>query len=88
MRCDATLPVAAWWETSCAFGVAGKQPGGLRPKETTMWYRAVGCLVTLTLSLLVAPLAAEAQPSAKVATIGYLSMIGGAPGVSPPGPAQ
>jgi putative tryptophan/tyrosine transport system substrate-binding protein len=48
-----------------------------------MWYRAVGCLVPLTLSLLVAPLAAEVQPSAKVATIGYLSMIGGAPGGAP-----
>jgi putative ABC transport system substrate-binding protein len=36
-----------------------------------------------TLSLLAALLAAEAQPSAKVATIGYLSMIGGAPGGAP-----
>src|SRR5712691_4829028 len=70
-------------ETSCAFGVAGKQQVGLRPKETTMWYRAVGCLVTFTLSLLVATFAAEAQPSAKVATIGYLSMMGGAPGGAP-----
>jgi putative ABC transport system substrate-binding protein len=43
-----------------------------------MWYRAVGCLVTLTLSLLAAPLAANAQPSAKVARIGYLAMTGGA----------
>src|SRR6266568_3477942 len=40
-----------------------------------MWYGAFGCIVTLTLSLL----AADAQPSAKVATIGYLSMAGGAP---------
>src|SRR6267378_7300523 len=48
-----------------------------------MWYRAVGCLVTFTLSLLVATFAAEAQPSAKVATIGYLSMMGGAPGGAP-----
>src|SRR5947208_3139961 len=52
---------------------------GMRLKETTMWYSAVGCLVTLTLSLLAAPLAADAQPSAKVARIGYLSMAGGAP---------
>ena len=43
-----------------------------------MWYSAVGCTVTLTLSLLAAPLAADAQPSAKVARIGYLSPAGGA----------
>jgi hypothetical protein len=59
-------------------GFAGKKQVGMRPKETTMWYRAVGCIVTLTLSLLAAPLAADAQPSAKVARIGYLAMTGGA----------
>jgi len=37
-----------------------------------MWYSAVGCIVTLTLSLLAAPLPAEVQPSAKVWRIGYL----------------
>ncbi len=37
-----------------------------------MWYSAVGCIVALTLSLLVAPLAAEAQPPGKVYRIGYL----------------
>ena len=37
----------------------------------------VGRLVTLILSLFLAPLAAEAQPSAKVARIGYLSPAGG-----------
>ena len=37
-----------------------------------MRYSAVGCIVTLTLSLLGVPLAAAAQPSAKVARIGYL----------------
>jgi len=31
-----------------------------------MWYSAVGFLVTLTLSLLAAPLAAGAQPAGKV----------------------
>src|SRR5262245_32031149 len=51
----------------------------MRRKETTMWYRAVGCIVTLTLSVLTAPLAADAQPSAKVPRIGYLSLAGGAP---------
>jgi putative ABC transport system substrate-binding protein len=37
-----------------------------------MWYSAVGCLVTLALSLLWAPLAAQAQPSAKLPRIGFL----------------
>jgi len=37
-----------------------------------MGYRAVGCLVTLTLSLLTVPLAARAQPPAKVPRIGFL----------------
>jgi hypothetical protein len=38
-----------------------------------MWYRTVGCLVTLTLSLLTAPHAAKAQPATKVWRIGYLT---------------
>ena len=38
-----------------------------------MWYSAVGFVVTLTLSLLVAPLAAKAQPATKVYRIGNLS---------------
>jgi ABC-type uncharacterized transport system substrate-binding protein len=38
-----------------------------------MWYSAVGCLVTLTLSLLTVPLAAEAPPAAKLWRIGYLT---------------
>jgi ABC-type uncharacterized transport system substrate-binding protein len=50
----------------------------MRLKETTMWWSAVGCLVTLTLSLLAAPRAADAQPSAKGARIGYLAMTAGA----------
>jgi putative ABC transport system substrate-binding protein len=48
-----------------------------------MWYSAVGCIVTLALSFLAAPLEADAQPSANVPTIGYLSMAGGAPGGAP-----
>src|SRR5712691_9491287 len=66
-------------ETSCTFGVAGKQPVGLRPKETTMWSRAVGCLMTLTLSLLAAPLIAEAQQPKHVHRIGVLSGLGTTP---------
>ena len=46
-----------------------------------MRYSIIGLL--LTLALCVAPLADTAQPSAKVATIGYLSMAGGAPGGVP-----
>jgi putative tryptophan/tyrosine transport system substrate-binding protein len=38
-----------------------------------MWYSAVGCIMMLTLSLLAAPLAAEAQPSGQVYRIGVLS---------------
>jgi len=41
-----------------------------------MWYSAAGCIVTLTLGLLAAPLTADAQPSAKVARIGYFSVAG------------
>src|SRR5262245_37662115 len=37
-----------------------------------MWSSAMGCIVTLTLSLLTAPLTAYVQPLAKVARIGYL----------------
>ena len=37
-----------------------------------MWCRTVGVIVILTLSILVAPLAAEAQPPGKVYRIGYL----------------
>ena len=37
-----------------------------------MWYSAVGSLVTLLVSLLAVPLAAEAQPPDKVYRIGYL----------------
>ncbi len=38
----------------------------MRPKETTMRYSAIGGIMTLTLSLLAAPLVANAQPSVKV----------------------
>jgi putative ABC transport system substrate-binding protein len=41
-------------------------------EDSTMWYSAVGCLVTLTLSLLVALLAADAQLSGKVFRVGVL----------------
>jgi putative ABC transport system substrate-binding protein len=45
----------------------------LTEEETTMWYRAVGCIVTLTLGLLTAPLVATAQQPGKVYRIGFLS---------------
>jgi len=44
-----------------------------------MWYRTVGCLVTLILSLLIVPLATEAQPPTHVPRIGLL-MPGSAAG--------
>jgi putative ABC transport system substrate-binding protein len=37
-----------------------------------MWCSAIGCIVMLILSLLVAPLATEAQPPSKVPRIGFL----------------
>jgi putative ABC transport system substrate-binding protein len=40
--------------------------------ETTMWYSAVGCFVTLVLSMLIALLLVVAQPAGKVPTIGLL----------------
>src|SRR5262245_1606755 len=42
-----------------------------------MWFTAVGCIITLTLSLLVAPRAAGAQPRGTVPRIGY---VGDTPG--------
>ena len=42
-----------------------------------MWYSAVGCIVTLTLSLLAVPIAAEAQPAGKVWRFGYLALTPG-----------
>jgi putative ABC transport system substrate-binding protein len=46
-----------------------------------MWYSAFGCIVPLILSLLVAPLAVDAQPTKKVPRIGMLSFY--APPASP-----
>ena len=37
-----------------------------------MWCSAIGCIVTLTLSLLAAPLAADAQPAGSIPRIGVL----------------
>jgi putative ABC transport system substrate-binding protein len=42
-------------------------------KEKTMWCSAIGCIVTLTLSMLAVPLAAVAQPAGKIPTIGFLN---------------
>jgi hypothetical protein len=47
----------------------------------TMWFRAVGCILTLTLSLLTALLAAHAQPIGKMPRIG-VSMQGDPPGAA------
>ena len=46
-----------------------------------MWYSAVGLMVTLTLSLLAAPLTAEAQPRRKIPLVGML-LSGSLPGSS------
>ena len=39
-----------------------------------MWYSTVGCIVTLILSLLAVPYAADAQQRGKVYRIGYLRL--------------
>src|SRR5215831_15155670 len=49
----------------------------------TMWCSAVGCIVILTLSLLTAPLATEAQPVGKMPRLGVL-----APGLPPREPGR
>src|SRR5438093_8018956 len=46
---------------------------GGRFKEKTMWRSTAGFIVTLTLSMLAAPLVAGAQPAGKVPTIGFLT---------------
>jgi putative ABC transport system substrate-binding protein len=46
-----------------------------------MWYSAIGVIVTLTLSLLMAPLAADAPPLANIPRIGWLG--GTSPAVNP-----
>jgi putative ABC transport system substrate-binding protein len=51
-------------------------------EDTTMTRRSIGFLMTLALAILVAPLAAEAQPLAKIPRIGVLSA--GPPGGSDP----
>ena len=53
-----------------------------------MWYSTIGCMVTLTLSLLAAPLAATAQPAGKMPRIGVLAsgIPPGQPGVAGRGP--
>jgi len=47
-----------------------------------MWGSAIGCIVTLTLSLLAAPLAARAQQPTKVPRVGYLSDESGSLGLA------
>jgi putative ABC transport system substrate-binding protein len=46
-----------------------------RREEMTMWYSTVGVMITLTLSVLMAPLAIEAQQPTKVPHIGVLLSI-------------
>ena len=46
-----------------------------------MWYSVIGCIVTLTLGLLAAPLATEAQPAGTMPRLGVL-----APGLHPERP--
>ena len=45
-----------------------------------MRLRSIGLIVALALGILVAPLAADAQPAGKVYRIGYLGMFPAPPG--------
>src|SRR5438445_10919342 len=54
-----------------------------RLEETTMWYRTVGCLVTLVLSLIVAPRTATAQKLMTLPRIGVRSAASPPPPSSP-----
>jgi putative ABC transport system substrate-binding protein len=49
-----------------------------------MKYSAIGCIVTLTLSLLAAPLVTSAQPAGHVHRIGWLSPGSPRPDHDPP----
>jgi putative ABC transport system substrate-binding protein len=51
-----------------------------------MWYSTLGGIVTLTLGLLIAPLAAAARPPGKISHIGVLSAL--FPPVDPEGPQR
>src|SRR5262249_30486056 len=72
----AILDIATFLSLNKLFGFIHRErrrSAGGRCEETTMGYSTIGCLVTLTLSMLVAPLLAVAQPVGKVPTIGFLN---------------
>src|SRR5712691_7972767 len=50
-----------------------RRHAGDRRAEVILWLSTVGCMITLALGLLLAPLAADAQPLPKVPRIGVLS---------------
>jgi putative ABC transport system substrate-binding protein len=54
-----------------------RRHAGGRREETTLWLSTVGLIVTLALSLLMAPLAAEAQPAGKVWRLSFLALTPG-----------
>jgi len=65
-----------WERHNYKFGfihMASKRWVDRQCKEKMMWCRAVGCIVTLTLSLLAAPLTVTAQPRSTVPRIGILA---------------
>ena len=53
---------------------AHRQHAGGHCEETTRWHSTVRCMITLTLAILLAPLASSAQPPRKVPRIAYLSL--------------
>src|SRR5262245_26853533 len=69
---SAPLPLPAAPDAERSASTERRRSVGGRYEETIMWYSAVGCIVALALSMLVAPLAAVAQPPAKAPRIGWL----------------
>src|SRR5262245_48813146 len=63
--------------------MASKRWGDRQYKEKMMWCSAVGCIITLTLSLLAAPHAADAQLPKQVPRIGLLLTNASAPWFPP-----
>src|SRR5439155_14372218 len=68
----ASLPLPGAPEAQRSASMERSRSALHRLEERTMWYSAVGVIVTLVLSLLAAPLTSQAQPAAHVPRLGLL----------------
>ena len=75
VRCAPAIG-AAHRQRSASFIWQTKGGDAGNTKEKTIRFSAVGCIVTFTLSMLVAPLTAEAQQVTKVPQVGRLLSVG------------